>query len=998
MQEAEIIRMQLIDSAKQEILDDVSHLQSDIRRAAISALTSWLDLDSEEGKFIKLTIPLEFIARDDILRAIWYIETEGNKPGGIVSIEVIKSVCRKAIGYIDVCIEFDDEEWKKDIQDAIRSLFHMIMGHPDLMNDPQVFVMMGNYEEAIWNHSASLDFYNKWIEKWDIISYIESARVHGDIWNWEESISILKEWYTLTNDTRLLGPLVHRLCAIHHMVEAMKYYEELNRIEEWKAPPFVVYKWTVENDGELEDIETCIASYIKDANFVPSEALGVVSKSATEYIAEQVYIENKYLMVLNATDIKTWNSEEYTEYARILARRLRLMQIDILSLCNHRFIEYYLRDLDQFWFNWSLWMQQFLEDFFVNNPSEEVLREQSRRYLEAIASDEKDWLNESDDEVEKDNVIVELPQSVFENISIHVSRIWELFFQPSFYDLQKGQIIPILEKSAVHTWEYDDEMEELLSDASRALKDWTDYYYSLNPSIQKNYENLVQELDLKYGVFYRRHIQTLATNPRLPTEQYPESLMEYPDIALLFWMQKLIALQFPTNDPDEIEEIVQSYWLNQVDIINALTFGVLLFDASIEYAMSYIADYPNMLDVPMALYVITEGLRSMDKKSRNASIKDLHAIVKEEYGARGFFDHIRYTFDEIYKNDPSDSDVTDMLLTRGNLTILQNKERTQAILAFHTAWEEFGSLEWLMQAGDSYEDRGEYELALEYFEQALLQDDTIVVLTKILNCTIRSSKFDKAEEYIQYWIAKGYSISNYILALYLWKWATLPAFLQMIQMIKEWNEIDNVPEWLPKLLLNTLEYVMKWPNGMGHEADLLRVYASFIMANISLGSNSIVDIQKWIVHWYYLNSFIDSYQWERLHSSIEDIIGPIIWKLDLRSKEILTQSYQSLAYLDTHGRKLLNTYRKILGDTEDPEKQLLIREQIQELCGNIIITLKKFPESENFLEFWRDTISLLPSIHDTDKTIYDESMTMGHEDQTIYDVNKAIHQIPKTVQ
>jgi hypothetical protein len=60
--------------------------------------------------------------------------------------------------------------------------------------------------------------------------------------------------------------------------------------------------------------------------------------------------------------------------------------------------------------------------------------------------------------------------------------------------------------------------------------------------------------------------------------------------------------------------------------------------------------------------------------------------------------------------------------------------------------------------------------------------------------------------------------------------------------------------------------------------------------------------------------------------------------------------------------------------------------------------LKKFPESENFLEFWRDTISLLPSIHDTDKTIYDESMTMGHEDQTIYDVNKAIHQIPKTVQ
>jgi hypothetical protein len=42
-------------------------------------------------------------------------------------------------------------------------------------------------------------------------------------------------------------------------------------------------------------------------------------------------------------------------------------------------------------------------------------------------------------------------------------------------------------------------------------------------------------------VFYRRHIQALAINPDLSLEKYPKILCEYPDIALLYWMEKMIA-------------------------------------------------------------------------------------------------------------------------------------------------------------------------------------------------------------------------------------------------------------------------------------------------------------------------------------------------------------------------------------------------------------------------------------------------------------------------
>ena len=79
----------------------------------------------------------------------------------------------------------------------------------------------------------------------------------------------------------------------------------------------------------------------------------------------------------------------------------------------------------------------------------------------------------------------------------------------------------------------------------------------------------------------------------------------------------------------------------------------------------------------------------MDKKTRNMVIRDLHELVKERYDARGFFEHIRYIFRDIYRNEPHDSDIEEMLLASGNMAILQNKERVQAILNFQTAGVEY---------------------------------------------------------------------------------------------------------------------------------------------------------------------------------------------------------------------------------------------------------------------------------------------------------------------
>lgn len=166
-----------------------------------------------------------------------------------------------------------------------------------------------------------------------------------------------------------------------------------------------------------------------------------------------------------------------------------------------------------------------------------------------------------------------------------------------------------------------------------------------------------------------------------------------------------------------------------------------------------------MLDVPEAIYIITEGIRQMNSRDRNVCIRDLHKICQEEYGARGFFDHVRVTFEEIAKMIELDEehgeeecvsaeDKEICLLVRGNVSILQRKEQIESIINFSVAASEFGSVEGFLQAGDSYKNMGEYDRALHCYECAFMQEDAITSLTKILGCTIEAGRYDEAEKYI----------------------------------------------------------------------------------------------------------------------------------------------------------------------------------------------------------------------------------------------------------
>ncbi|MFZ2256303.1 MAG: hypothetical protein WAW59_07645 [Patescibacteria group bacterium] len=77
--------------------------------------------------------------------------------------------------------------------------------------------------------------------------------------------------------------------------------------------------------------------------------------------------------------------------------------------------------------------------------------------------------------------------------------------------------------------------------------------------IAKSYDEFVGQFDAKYGMYYRRYIQSISIRSDISIESYPDILKENPEVALLFWIEKIINSTFPANDAEEVDRIVIEY-------------------------------------------------------------------------------------------------------------------------------------------------------------------------------------------------------------------------------------------------------------------------------------------------------------------------------------------------------------------------------------------------------------------------------------------------------
>jgi hypothetical protein len=92
-----------------------------------------------------------------------------------------------------------------------------------------------------------------------------------------------------------------------------------------------------------------------------------------------------------------------------------------------------------------------------------------------------------------------------------------------------------------------------------------------------------------------------------------------------------------------------------------------------------------MLDIPQALYIVTECLRNMTDASKASTLQRLDTLVVQEYGAENFFEHIEYTFKSVSGSKPNKEVLQYILLTRGNIPLLHEGTTSDPLENFYMA-------------------------------------------------------------------------------------------------------------------------------------------------------------------------------------------------------------------------------------------------------------------------------------------------------------------------
>ncbi len=664
----------------------------------------------------------------------------------------------------------------------------------------------------------------------------------------------------------------------------------------------------IENDTELKEVET-ILHVASD----PPDTISQLSLLASKYIREQLSYMEKEIRALHDWDFS--DDHDCRRYAELLSRRLLLMQTDIFILCDPLFVSQYLRDLRALGVDGSPEMQSMLREFFLAHPLPEV------GWHEAVAEEKKD-ICDYDEPIEvrtyERDYIWEIPPPITmiaQDIFRITLRTQRLFSEPEFKNLREASIIPFLQfLERKYPLEIDDLNIAMSPEVPHIL-------WSL--SVHDRYTDLVKRIDTTYGRPYRKRLQRYASNPNSSLNMCGNIPLEHPDITLLFFIENISHATWYIA-PQIMKKIVQKYF-PRLDQKGMLLLGWLLSHISPQYAIEFFIWHWD-LNIPEAMYLVTESLKLIDEDVRKIMIQELDQSIKSEGRGDSFFQYTRALYDARNKNTEA-REKNFLLHLRNNLQFLEEKK--DAI---------FVSTKWLIQTARSHEDTWQYQEALECYERSFFMQQNKDGLIHILDCAIQWGNFEKAEKYIQHGLREGYDITAYIIAYSLMTSNTRWAFFQVIQMMKETH--IELPEWIETEFQNAIDWVINVISILDSaKAKVLGICATYILAR-RYNDGVFHDFHT---HWKHMDALIDLFvdwtEWDQQDTILLEVLQALTW-----NNTMWASPGHILQLLHIHANNLYWIRKK----RSSPGEQ----KNICELVSQIINTLGKISGFEQYREIW----------------------------------------------
>lgn len=936
------------------------------RLKVIDKILNWLSVDDKNSWYIRQAIPIELISCQLQIDALCFAEIS------IASDNLfLWDVLEKIIAAAIFTRKELDMEWDIQNVDAItkvlHSLFRKMLEIDQYANDPAVYLLIGTDAEYIGQPSDAIDIYKKAMELGSMESYLRIASIYDSQQNYAMGIEILEEWYKLSWDIIFLKSLVRMYYENGDLETASARYNELSVKDKRETNPFLVYKWKIDNDENLDVFENLMNEYLSKRSLEPKQALTNLSVSASKYIDHQIDLVNVEIDNMDKIPENEQSDIDKAVYLCWITRRLYLMQNHIITLRDSKYLDLYLDDVKKFGID-------------GNDEEKRIIRTYFEEYFSTLVLSEYQNMT---------NQHSHFPENMdlFEMIRVHIIQIAAIFWQWSYYDLLLEKMQPIVDECLRREWSIEDIAEPLdMENAFRPLKAENDLYESLPGWMKRSFEDFIEYFDNKYGTYYRRTIQIFARDGEYDESEHSDILKNYSDIALLFWIEKILNWWLSSEDEEpDMEDIVSWYHLDTLEPINALLFAGFLFEgeSQFETAIDLLINTPGIFDYTSTLLLIAEALHLLEtNEDRELILSKLDDICRDQYGATDFFNHVENIFiDTIDDAEASDNDIFPILFAYALSCHLQ-KDVERAIVYLQEA-ALYEPMKSYREIGDIYSRQWNHEKTIESYWKSYRSDPSLAWISRLIGYCTESREFSSAKEYIDIAILDGYDVSGYIFAYYLWSGQEKMAMEKMIEIIGSEGKIQLVlPDGTLEQLAITIERILE-SDESSYEMDTLKILASYVDIQY-LSDKDDVDSVKFVEHFAYINVLFDQYEWEVLYWWIENTIWQMVCDQSDPDEDTdrtmlimrIIQAHCNNMYdqlMDLHQKYIADFNLELVNDTHN---------DITTLVGTMAWIFERFPDWEEDAMGWRQKANL-PSMK------YDTSVN--------HDISM-IHEAPNTIQ
>ncbi len=938
----------LIDSFPENVIDKLTNQRRDTRVKALRVILKSLDQKEEDDNSVIQTIPLYLTSIGDFEAAIWFLATLISCDF-VVPVEVLNEV------YSSTVLEMHDPEVKSDLEfmEVINRKINLLMTTANKKesykeNSKFLITLWKDYERK-GDFKKAISTYDILISNWDEIWYLYSALAYKELWENEFAISLLEQAYNIYWDKIFLENIIIMYNQLWNTIKAKEFYSKLISTtynEKWNTKekvvlPFIMYSFIIEDDVDLKNFEVMMANHFLGNEIVILEPMQKISLVANNYIEWNLEVVRSKIESYNIIWVNNLSEHDRQEYDSLIIRKLFLMQVHITILKEDKYLAEHLSDLNILSFSRDEEKINILTQYFDEHISLLVKWDLNSKPNESIEDEE--------DDSEKFSF------GTFDNLAMYVATLSMIFFHWKNYKVMSKKLFPFLEKC----YKEIDEMDENeIPNSTQILKREADYIDTFTPLLHKSYNDFIDKIDVKYGKYIRVNLQNIARDSiDIGEDDYPEILTENKELALLFFIEKLISRNFPNMDIKAFWEFMEKYDLDGLGKDDLLLFTLLIFDNSYDLTIDLVVNNDILVNNIYAIYYLLESLVNIWTNSElRKSLKSLNVIFQETYWARWILSYIRSFMIKLQKSeDITEQELSYLMLCNWNMAILQKKWPETIMLSFKTA-EDFEATEGTLQLWNIYEVNGYFDQSISKFEEAYTIDSNINNLSKLIGVLLNKWDLDRAYSMIQTGLKSKYDMDLYLYSYHILKWNLSEAMSAFMGVLNKNIPILDVPEWTLALFMEKCHAIKTMDSEINFDSLKLKFMSSFITSKMDLMYTDWSKSVNIFSHWITAFSIFHNVPIYVLPKFLNETLLPICWTDPDISSEIgleVDNMKKAIIILDFYANHVYKSLLKLSTEIESLEELDFLHKLLNDYSISFVALISQLDWTEKLVSDWR---------------------------------------------